>query len=200
MIKQIFTVGNMVSIPTLDKLSMHDSSNNILFVGKMSYEPNIIAVTFFSNEVFPDLKKTFPNLDFLIVGANPSKRVKSLETIEGIHVTGYVENLEPFFQKATIVVAPMLTGAGIQNKIIQAMSYGCCVVTTPIGAEGLEITNNAIKIIKDEHSWVEILTKLLNNKDEREKMGHEAYKYVCENLSRKTISEQFWKFINAPLI
>lgn len=134
-------------------------------------------------------------MKFIIVGANPDDRVKELAKIEGVIVTGFVDSVEPYFKDSTIVVAPMLTGAGIQNKIIQAMSYGCCVATTSIGAEGLEINNDEIEILNSAEDWINGLSLLLNNRKQRIDKGRLARQYVIDNLSPQIISRQFWKFI-----
>lgn len=197
MSKIIHTVGNMVHIPDHNLIAHHNNANNIVFVGKMSYEPNIVAVTYFSTKIFPLLKSHYPDLNFIIVGANPHNRVKILAEKDGITVTGFVNSVEPYFKDSTLVVAPMLTGAGIQNKIIQAMSYGCCVVTTSIGAEGLTIRNNEIAILNGANEWVSELLLLLSDRNRRKNMGEKARKYIISNLSEKIISKQFWSFINS---
>ena len=197
--KIIHNVGNMVDIPNDSSIALHNKENNIIFVGKMSYEPNIVAVTYFSSQIFPKLKEIFPDLSFTIIGANPDERVRKLTESCGIFVTGFVDSVEPFFQQSTIVVAPMLTGAGIQNKIIQAMSYGCCVATSTIGAEGLSITNDESAIYNNDSEWVYGLQQLLTNRNIRKEMGTRAREYVKNNLAREIIAEQFWKFIDYPL-
>ena len=174
----------MVNMHETTTIATHNNYNNIIFVGKMSYEPNVVAVTFFSTKIFPVLKNKFPNLKFKIVGANPDPRVSKLSSYNGIEVTGFVKSIEPYFQESTIVIAPMLTGAGIQNKIIQAMSYGCCVATTPIGAEGLNIENNEIAIYNSEDEWVNGIEKLLSDRNKRKNMGFLAIDYVRKNLSK----------------
>ena len=197
--KDIFVVGNLVDLPVETLLSKHDSDNIVLFVGKMSYEPNVIAVSYFAHKIFPILKSRFKQLKFIIAGANPDQRVVELEKITGIQVTGFVETLIPYFQKATVVIAPMLTGAGIQNKIIQAMSFACCVATTPIGAEGLDIRNNEIAVFSTDDEWISGLENLLIDRQERKAMGLKARTYVEENLSRNSISKQFDSFIDYSL-
>lgn len=197
--KVIHTVGNMVNVPPVESIAKHNSNDQIIFVGKMSYEPNVVAVTFFSTKIFPNLKNKFPNLHFYIIGANPDSRVKKLSEIEGIVVTGFVDSIEPYFQNSTIVVAPMLTGAGIQNKIIQAMSYGCCVATTSIGAEGLIIEKNEIAIYNTEEDWISGVEKLLLDVNERKVLGRKARDYVKNNLSKDVIAKQFNAFIEYAL-
>lgn len=193
--KDVYVVGNKVDIPADILTSKHENEGILLFVGKMDYEPNVIAVTTFAERVLPRLLVIYPNLQFQIVGAHPDKRVQRLANNVNIQVTGFVDSLEPYFQRATIVIAPMLTGAGIQNKIIQAMSYGCCVVTTSIGAEGLTIIHNEIAVWDDEDEMVNGLTMLLSNREKRMETGKAARQYVIDNLSPEVIAKQFWAFM-----
>lgn len=194
----IHNVGNMVDIPAENQVACHNCMDEIIFVGKMSYEPNIVAVNYFATSIYPKLKTQFPETKFTIIGANPDIRVQKLTEIDGVTVTGFVESLEPYFQNSTIVVAPMLTGAGIQNKIIQAMSYGCCIATSPIGAEGLSIKNNEIAIYSSDTEWITGLLKLLTNHNNRIEMGKKAREYVKNHLSKEIIAKQFWRFIDYP--
>lgn len=193
--KEIYVVGNKVEIPNDIFVSKHESDGILVFVGKMNYEPNVVAVTWFAEHVLPKLLVTYPNLQFQIVGAHPEKRIQRLSDKPNIQVTGFVESIEPYFQRATIVIAPMLTGAGIQNKIIQAMSYGCCVVTTSIGAEGLTINHNEIAVWDNEDKMVNGIKLLFSDREKRASMGKLARQYVIDNLSSKVIAEQFWTFM-----
>ncbi len=195
MSERIYTVGNMVKIPDTTLCCKHLNSCEIVFVGKMDYEPNVVAVSYFVQNIFPLLLPVFPDLKFIVVGAHPDMKVRRLKS-DRVIITGFVDSVEPYFQNAAIVIAPMLTGAGIQNKITQAMSYGCCVATTSIGAEGLSIRNNEIAIFNDDQSWVDGLSSLLINFDRRVKMGLAARDYVIRNLSYENIEKQFWLFVD----
>lgn len=189
----------MVEIPNSDNTARHNEDNRIIFVGKMSYDPNIVAVNYFATKIFPELKTYYSNLNFTIIGANPDPRVTKLSEMKDINITGFVESVEPYFQNSTIVVAPMLTGAGIQNKIIQAMSYGCCVATSSIGAEGLNIKNGEIAIYDSDLEWINGLKKLLSDKNIRKDMGGKARHYIINNLSKEIIANQFWTFIDSAI-
>lgn len=192
---ELYVVGNKVNIPDVSLIAKHETNDRIIFIGKMNYEPNVVAVIYFAECIFPNIQKYYPHSQFIIVGAHPDERVKKLAERKGITVTGYVDSIELYLQTASIVVAPMLTGAGIQNKIIQAMAYGCCVVTTSIGAEGLAIYNNEIAIADEDRVMVQIILLLLGNPEKRREMGRLARAYVIENLSEEVISKQFWNFI-----
>lgn len=192
--KTISLVGNMVEIPA--KINKNIVKNQIIFIGKMSYDPNIVAVINFVKNIFPIIKKTQPNATFYIIGACPSPAVKKLSSYEGVYITGYVDDITPYFGSAAIVVAPMLSGAGIQNKIIQAMAHGCCVITTPIGAEGLNIKNEEIAIEKNNQSFAEKIIDLLSKEEVRNVMGKKAAEYVEENMKYNVIENQFKNFIS----
>ena len=179
MSERIYTVGNKVYIPDVTLCCKHTNINKIVFVGKMDYEPNIVAVSYFAKSILPKLVSSFPDLKFIIVGTHPNAKVRQLEC-DRVVITGFVDSIEPYFQDATVVIAPMLTGAGIQNKIIQAMSYGCCVATTPIGAEGLTIYNDEVAIFESDKSWIDGLSTLLTDRDHRIAMGQAARDYVIK--------------------
>lgn len=193
---KIYVIGNKVDIPDERLVSTHECLDCIVFIGKMDYDPNVVAVVYFAERILPVLLELHPHLKFIIVGAHPSARVQALANGENVIVTGYVDSIEPYYQKATIVVVPMLTGAGIQNKIIQAMAYGCCVVTTSTGAEGLDIQHNEIAIVDGEGHIANTILRLLDDVGERRSMGRMAREYVIKKLSFQVVSEQFWKFVN----
>lgn len=194
--RKITIIGNYVNIPEESKVCKHHSSDILMFLGKMDYEPNITAVTHFVKFIFPELKKKYGQLKFLIVGARPTKDILALSKEEGVEVTGFVESTEPYFQNATVVIAPMLSGAGVQNKIIQAMSYGCCVATTTIGAEGIQLKGNEIAIFNSDHEWNEGLTRLFEDSSLRLKMGKEARQTIKDTLSKDIVFNQFKKLID----
>lgn len=193
---KIVVINNYVEIPEESKVCRHNNDNVILFLGKMDYEPNVTAVKYFAEDIFPQLKLAFPQIRFVIIGAKPADEVLSLAHMEGIKITGYVESTAPYFQDATIVVAPMLSGAGVQNKIIQAMSYGCCVATTDIGAEGLDVRRGDLAIFNGTKEWVDGLSKLLSNRGIRLKCGKLAREMVKNSLSKEIIFKQFCKMID----
>jgi len=109
----------------------------IIFSGNMGYSPNIHAVKWFVNECLPIIKSAKPNIKFRIVGANPSLYIKNLHDGKTIFVTGYVNSVADELSRAQISVAPMRSGSGMQNKIIEAMACGTPVITTHNGLEGL---------------------------------------------------------------
>ena len=102
----------------------------VLFTGKMSYHANAAAALFLARGVMPEVWRTYPNARLAIVGKGPSSDLLALTSDQRVEVTGYVADLRPWFARATVAVAPMVYGAGIQNKIIEAMACGVPVVAT----------------------------------------------------------------------
>ena len=121
---------------------------DILFVGSFEHLPNVDAVTFFLKEILHLIKQSLPDMRFYIAGSNPPRQVRSLRS-DDVIVTGYVEDLTPYFESCKLSVAPLRYGAGVKGKINQSMSYGLPVVTTSIGAEGLEAVDGEDILIAD---------------------------------------------------
>ncbi len=177
--------------------SLSKEENYILFVGKMDYEPNISAVNYFSKKVFPSLTRAIPDLKFYIVGVKPKASVKKLaERNSNIIVTGYVKNINRLILNSKLVVAPMISGAGIQNKILLAMSLRKCVVTTPLGAEGLNAFNKEVVVCNSSNEMIENILSLLTNERERNEIGERGFEFVKNNFSEIAIRKQLLEFIS----
>ncbi len=109
---------------------------DIIFLGRMDYPPNVDGVIWFSKKIMPVLReKCEDNIKFYIVGASPLEAVKKLHNGKDIIVTGYVKDIDKYFKKAAVSVAPIRFGAGIQNKVLESLARGIPIVATPIVAE-----------------------------------------------------------------
>lgn len=192
-IPKLKVVGNMVKMGNRQVIPSK-TPMNILFVGKMNYDPNVLAVSFFVHRILPYLLIDFPKIKFYIVGASPNKQVKKLAG-ENVIVTGFVEDLFDYYSQTAVVVAPMRTGAGIQNKIIQAMSLGCCVLTTSIGAEGLDINSGGIIVEDEEKGIINSLKILLSKPELRDAIGVRARKYILDRMVEDVVFSDFKDFI-----
>jgi sugar transferase (PEP-CTERM/EpsH1 system associated) len=113
----------------------------LVFTGAMDYWPNIDAVVWFANEVFPSLKNEYPKLKFYVVGSNPSKVVKQLASIDGVSVTGRVEDVRPYLKYCLASVAPMRIARGVQNKVLEGMAMARPVIVSRKGLEGIEASD-----------------------------------------------------------
>lgn len=138
-------------------------SKRISFIGNLSYFPNSDAVYFFTHEIFPQILKEEPEAKFYVVGQNPTRKMRRASSKE-IIITGFVKEIKYEYLKSAVVVAPIRFGAGMQNKIVEALALGVPVVATSIAVNGLpdelkelvfvsdnstEFAKNVITVIRD---------------------------------------------------
>jgi len=121
----------------------------IVFTGSMDWEPNIDAIDYFCRDIFPGIRAEFPSAVFQIVGRNPHPRVKQLASA-CIEVTGTVPSVAQYLRDATVVVVPLRIGGGTRLKIFEAMAMGKAVVSTSIGAEGLNVLTGRDLVLADD--------------------------------------------------
>ena len=112
----------------------------VLFSGKMSYHANSAAALYLAHEIMPRIWAACPDARLLIVGKDPTAAIRALADDPRVTVTGTVADIRPHLQRATLAVAPMLYGAGIQNKVLEAMACGLPIVATPIVCHSLKVT------------------------------------------------------------
>ncbi|RED49865.1 TIGR03087 family PEP-CTERM/XrtA system glycosyltransferase [Aestuariispira insulae] len=110
----------------------------VTMTGAMDYKPNVDGAVWFANEVLPEIRKAIPDLAFYIVGSSPAAQVQALTQIDGVTVTGRVEDVRPYIRDAAAIVAPIHIARGIQNKVLEGMAMAKTVITTPQAYEGIE--------------------------------------------------------------
>jgi len=139
-------------IPTIhspvDKVKPAAERKNLLFVGHYAHTPNEDAVSYFVQDIFPLIRKELRGVIFYVVGSHITEKVKSLAAPDVVAI-GYVPDLSPYLDDCRIFVAPLRYGAGIKAKIGQSMSFGLPVVTTSLGAEGMNLTSGKNVVIAD---------------------------------------------------
>jgi sugar transferase (PEP-CTERM/EpsH1 system associated) len=157
----------------------------MVFTGAMDYYANIDAVLWFAKKIFPAIKEKYPDSIFCIAGSNPSDEVSELEKSNGIIVTGFVEDIRPYYQHADISVIPLRIARGIQNKVLEAMSMGKAVVSTTKALEGINATKNEVFNADFEDEFAQKIMELFENMELREKTGKNARNFVEKNFSWK---------------
>ena len=112
----------------------------LVFTGAMDYWPNVDAVRWFAEEIFPAIHAALPQTRFYIVGSRPTAGVRELARLPGITVTGTVADVRPYLAHARIAVAPLRMARGLQNKVLEAMAMAKTVLASPQAAEGIQAT------------------------------------------------------------
>ena len=171
--------------------SITESTPMLLFTGTMNYFPNADAAIYFCNEVFPRIRERHPKVCFYIVGNHPSEPVKRLEAQDGVVVTGYVPDVRPYFEKASVFVAPLRAGSGIQTKNLEAMAMEVPVVTTSVGAMGLEADIGKELLVADTPAdFAEQVVHLLDNECLRKTLAQTARSRVENSYSWEAIGDR----------
>jgi glycosyltransferase involved in cell wall biosynthesis len=144
---------------------------DIVFTGNMNYPPNIDGARRLAQEILPLLKKKIKNVTLQIAGATPAREVMELGEIEGVTVTGWVEDIRKSYADAYIFVAPMRIGSGLQNKLLEAMSMGLPCITTSLAANAFSAEQQAAFIVADTNAEIaDAIERLL--KDEMLRKGY----------------------------
>jgi glycosyltransferase involved in cell wall biosynthesis len=122
--------------------------HSLLFVGGFAHPPNEDAVLFFCRDVFPLVKRALPDATVTIVGDNPPKTIMELER-DDVVVAGWVPELSPLLNSHCVSIAPLRFGAGMKGKIAEALAAGLPVVTTSVGAEGMQLEHGETAMVTD---------------------------------------------------
>jgi len=124
-------------------------TKRIVFVGSMDYHANVDGAVSFGREVWPRVRDRQPELVFTVVGRDPAPEVRALTTIPGIEITGTVDDVRPFYREALAAIVPLKVGGGSRLKILEAMAAGVPVISTTLGAEGLNVRDSENILIAD---------------------------------------------------
>jgi glycosyltransferase involved in cell wall biosynthesis len=172
-----------VALPAIDNLSREDA-NEIIFIGNMTHPPNVDAAVWLGREIMPELIKLIPSAHLTIVGDSPPAEVRALAN-DNIAIAGYVPTIAPYLERAAVIVAPIRIGGGQRMKVLQGLAYGKAVVTTPRGADGLDIEGCAppLSIATDTASLAQAIAELLASATARHNLGQRARAFVEQHYS-----------------
>ncbi|MDX9863695.1 MAG: glycosyltransferase family 4 protein [Anaerolineaceae bacterium] len=190
----IKTVPNGVDTREFQPLPMPaEHSKKLIYVGNMGYRPNVDAVTFFCEDILPLIRAEVPDVEFWIVGNSPPPEVETLAN-DHVHVTGRVEDVRPYYQDSTVCVIPLRAGGGTRLKILESMALGRPVVSTSIGAEGIDITDGENILLGDDpHTFANQTILLLQDKGKRQTIRDQARQFVVDHYDWDSITTRLLK-------
>lgn len=167
-------------------------SSMLVFTGAMDWMPNVDGVLFFIKEIFPHVRKAVPEALFVVVGRNPPARLlRAVKREPGVMVTGDVPDVRPWLAQSSVVVVPLRSGGGTRLKILEAMAMGKAVVSTRIGAEGLDLVDGReICIADDPLKFAERTIELLTDQSGAKQLGQVARRRVVESYDWKEAGQQ----------
>lgn len=161
----------------------HPTPNSIVFCGNMQYTPNVQASNYLVREVMPLVWERYPDATLVLAGATPSASVRRLASRRVI-VTGTVDDIRTYYASSMVFVAPMLSGTGMQNKILEAMAIGTPCVTTSLAASPIGATVGTHLLVGDNNEELaQAIITLLSDPRLRERMADNALHFVRDNFS-----------------
>ncbi len=166
---------------------------SVVFSGVMSYFPNEDAVLFFYHQIWPRIVEVIPETMFFIVGRDPRASVRALaDRDERIVVTDSVEDIRPYIGRATVYVSPLRVGAGIKNKVLEAMAMGKAIVATPLSCDGIELQSETHVLVREiPDDFASAVIDLIKNKALRSRLGANSRKLVASKYSWGSIATQY---------
>jgi len=171
-------------------LDVQRDAETLVFSGKMSYHANISMVNYLAAEIMPRIWQKRPSVQLMIVGKDPTAEIRALSVDPRITVTGTVNDIRPFLWKATVAVVPLVYGAGIQNKILEAMACGTPVVTTSRTLSSLNaIPNEDVLVADDAEKFSQNILKLLDDPKFQFKISTAGTDYARKSHSWKVMAE-----------
>lgn len=171
---------------------IRDNCPSVLFVGNFAYEPNVDAALYFCRDIFPLILKDVPNVKLFLVGNAPPSEICSLASNRHIEVSGRVASLIPFYKHADVVVCPLRIGGGIKVKVLEALGHGKAIVSTSIGAQGLDLsTYRAVAVADEATDFAENVVRLLVHPEERHTQERQALAYAGTLPTWDQVSEAF---------
>ena len=157
---------------------------HFLFTGVMDYKPNVDAVLWFVKNCWPLIREKAPNAKFTVGGMNPIEEIKALSGRDGIDVTGFVDDILPYFHRAHAFVAPFRLARGVQNKVLQAAACKLPIITTSMGAEGISFaSSDSMWIVDNVDSFVTACIESFENFELSQHKAQRSYQAIVSEYS-----------------
>lgn len=201
-IRSLYGAPNVHAIPTgvdIDFFAPPDTpyfkikTHDLVFIGAMDWRPNIDGLTWVTSEVLPLIRRRRPDCSLAIVGRRPSADVRKLaERDPHILVTGTVDDVRPYLWRSAVSIVPLRIGGGTRLKIYEAMAAKIPVVSTSIGAEGLDVLDGEnIALANSPADFAERCLALLSDTEARARMSASAWEMVSTCYSWEVVSRKF---------
>lgn len=175
-----------------------EQRGNLILFGNMDFLPNADAAVRFARAILPRVRQTHPEAGFTIVGTNPLPEVRALaQEIPGVEVTGRVDDLKPWIARATMLVAPIRFGAGIKNKVLEAMAMEKPVVSTATGIEAMNAEVAAlVQTAESDEAFAAAVAGLLDAPERRRELGRRGREAMQRHHSWDTAAARYLELLD----
>ncbi|HKP86869.1 MAG TPA: glycosyltransferase [Blastocatellia bacterium] len=192
-LKQVYDVPTGVDTEYFRPLGATRDPFEIVFTGSMDWMPNEDAILYFIEKILPRLASSHPQVTLTVVGRNPGERLKALaESNAQVKVTGRVDDVRPYIDKASAYIVPMRVGGGTRLKIYEAMAMGKPVISTTVGAEGLPVRDGKELLIADQpEDFARAVIGVLDDARLASRLGEQARSLVRARFGWEEVAKAF---------
>lgn len=181
-------IPNGVRLPPLDPDARRPDV--LLFVGNFEYAPNVQAAHYLIDELLPTIHKRYPDVQLWLVGNAPPPELRQ-HTGTHIRITGYVDDITMYMEQATVFVAPLTVGAGLKNKVLEALAHCLPVVGTPLSVDGIHVQHEQSALIGELEALPDLVLRALDDPALREHMGQAGRSLVEREYSWSSVAERY---------
>ncbi|MGH9558050.1 MAG: glycosyltransferase family 4 protein [Bryobacteraceae bacterium] len=196
-LKNVPNVATGVDVASLTPPGPRPIETDLIFVGSMDWMPNIDAVEFFLEQILPSIRRRRPDCRVTIAGRHPPASLRrAAESDSKLRVTGTVDDVRPYLWSAAVSIVPLRVGGGTRLKIYESMAARVPVVSTSIGAEGLEIhPPEDIKLADTPESFADACLALLDDPGERARQAQAAWDLMSSKYSWERVAVDFERIL-----
>ena len=187
----IVTIPNGVDTDYFYPNTVARDPETVLFTGNFSYAPNSEAALYFARHVFPQLRKSRPGARFMVVGRDAPDELRDMP---GVTVTGFVDDIRQYYQRCSVFVCPLLSGAGMKNKVLEAMASGIPIVSNRLGADGIPVIQPDVHYLGAEtvEDFVEAVLGLWSNPERSARFATSARDVAVQELGWNRTAEKYY--------
>ena len=188
-------IANGVDVDFFSPQDNEVVSGSLIMVSGMNWYPNLDAVTYMQEQIWPLLCKTYPDISWVVVGSSPPQQLLDLAKSDSrVTVTDFVDDVRPYIDKAHIYLCPMRDGGGTRLKILDALSMAKPIVATTMAYEGIHVTKDENALFADTpDEFVTQIGRLLDDNDLCQQIGNNGRQFVIDNFSWKVIGQKLGK-------
>jgi glycosyltransferase involved in cell wall biosynthesis len=180
----VHIVPNGVDIPPLDSIPAEAGEPTLSFTGALSYQPNIEAAVFAARAIWPRIRAAVPTARFIIAGRRPTPEILALDGRFNIEIKADLPDMVPILGRSWVCIAPMRSGVGIKNKVLEAWACARPVVMSPLATNGLIVpAEHAGLVGASAEATARSVIALFNDADRRRKLGESARRNVEANFT-----------------
>jgi glycosyltransferase involved in cell wall biosynthesis len=188
----IEVIPNGIDLDYFDARQEQRQEATLLFVGNYEYFPNVDAALILANQILAEVRRKIPNARLQVVGNAPPPDILALAS-ESIEVTGRVPDIRPYYAQASVFVSPLRIGAGIKNKLLEAMAMRLPIVASPLSIEGIAGKDGEDFLVSEIDTMAETVVKLLQNKELQARLSAKSRMLIEDRYNWQMVAEAYSK-------